>query len=95
MPNREVGEILHCVGVRYRVNGSGSLRTTLRSYDNVESSSLANVTMAASTNREPTILANFRQQAMQLELKTTAIDETFKISKIVVFVRPIATGYPI
>jgi hypothetical protein len=50
--------------------------------------------MSATTNREPTVIANFQEQRIQLELGTTEIDETFTISRIVVFVKPIAEGYP-
>jgi hypothetical protein len=88
------GDVLHCTAVRYRLNGSGDLQTYLRSYDNVESVQLADISMATITNKEPTILANFQQQAIQLEFKTTEIDEVFTISKIVVYVKPVATGFP-
>lgn len=50
--------------------------------------------MSALTNREPTVLANFIDQRAQLEGKTTLINETFNISKITIFVKPVATGYP-
>lgn len=89
------GEILHCVAVRYRLTGSGNFQTFLRSLDDVENVQLANIAMQATTNREPTILANFEEQRIQLEGKTTAIDETFTISRITIFVKPIAEGYPI
>ena len=50
--------------------------------------------MAASTNIEPVSLANFTDQRAQIEFKTTEINETFSISRMVIFVRPTATGYP-
>jgi hypothetical protein len=89
------GEILHTVGVRYRVTGSGNLQTFLRSLDDVRNVQLANISMSATTNREPTILANFQEQRVQLELKTTVMNEVFTISKIVLFVKPVAETYPI
>jgi hypothetical protein len=63
------GDVLHCTAVRYRLNGSGDLQTYLRSYDDVENVQLADIAMATLTNKEPTILANFQQQAIQLEFK--------------------------
>lgn len=90
-----VGEILHVVAVRLRVTGSGSLQYFLRSLDNTRSIQLTSHVMAATTNIEPTTLANFNEQRVQLELKTTLIDETFLISRIIIFVKPVATGYPI
>ncbi len=50
--------------------------------------------MVAATNKEPTVLANFIDQYGQLEIKTTNINETFEVSKIVIFVKPVSTGYP-
>lgn len=95
MARGSVGQILHAVAVRMRVVGSGNLQIFLRSLDNVRSTQLTNHPMAATTNIEPTILANFQEQRIQLEIKTTLINETFTISRIVVFVKTIAEGYPI
>lgn len=88
------GELLHCGALRYRVTGSGVLRTTLRSLDDVRSATLPTHTLASVTNREPVILANFVEQRMQIEIGTTALNEVFKLSKLTVFIRPVATGYP-
>lgn len=95
MARGSVGEILHAVAVRMRVVGSGNLQIFLRSLDNIRNTQLTSHPMIATTNIEPTILANFQEQRIQLEIKTTLIDETFTISRIVVFVKPIAEGYPI
>jgi hypothetical protein len=92
--NQSIGEILHFNAIRYRVTGSGVLRSFLTSLDDVSSSTLPTITMASPSKIEPTILANFIEQRAKLELGTTAIDEVFVISKIVIFVRPIASGYP-
>lgn len=88
------GELIHFGSVRTRVTGSGVLRPTLQSLDEVNTATLPTITMSATTNREPTVLANFIDQRGQLKLETTAIDEIFSVSKIVIFVRPVATGYP-
>lgn len=50
--------------------------------------------MQATTNREPVVIANFREQRVQLELRTVNIDETFNIKRIILFAKPTATGYP-
>jgi hypothetical protein len=50
--------------------------------------------MQAATNKEPVVLSNFTDQRVQLELKTTELNEVFNISKIVIFAKPVATGYP-
>lgn len=89
-----IGEILHANGVRVRVTGSGNLITYLRSLDAINNQQLLPLVMSAKTNREPTILANFIDQRIQFEFRTTEYDERFNLSKIIVFIRPVASGYP-
>ncbi len=84
----------HYGAVRLRVSGSASLRMTLFSLDEVKSSILTPVAIMSQTNIEPNKLANFTQQRAKLEIKTTSINETFKISKIIVFVKPVAKSLP-
>lgn len=88
------GEIIHFGALRFRVTGSGNLQLLLHSLDDVNSSQLSSIAMQTTTNKEPLVLANFVDQRGYLEFKTTAINETFSISKITIFIRPIATGYP-
>lgn len=66
----------------------------MHSLDEVVNQDLLSITMQATTNREPFRLANFSQQRIRLELKTTEIDETFRITKIILFVKPLAAEYP-
>lgn len=94
MANQFNGELLHFNAVRLRVVGSGNLDLEFRSLDDVETQTLTPVTMATATNREPTQLANFRQQRGQLRFSVNAINEYFTISKIIIFVRPYQSGYP-
>lgn len=95
MPKGATGDLIHFGAVRMRVTGSGNLQLNLHSLDAASNTSqLTSIVMEAATNRQPTTLANFIDQYGQLEVKTTAIDEVFEISKIVIFVRPVATGYP-
>ena len=92
--NSFTGEILHFGIVRERVTGSGVLRQELISLSDVDTVTLPTITMQAATAREPTILANVNQQRAYLHGFTTDIDETFEISKIVIYIRPVASGYP-
>lgn len=80
--------------VRLRIAGSGNLRMRLLSLDEVRTQTLVPLVMADPTNIEPTRLCNFTEQRAQLEIKTTAINEVFHCSKIVVFIKPVATSYP-
>jgi hypothetical protein len=88
------GELLHFGSTRLRITGTGVLRQTLYSLDDVESYTVPTITMSATTNREPVSLTNFIQQRAYLEFKTTAINETFRIDKIVIYVKVVASGYP-
>lgn len=55
---------------------------------------LAPLTLSATTDIEPVKLANFRNQRAQLDIRVENIDEYFRISKITVFVKESASGYP-
>jgi hypothetical protein len=86
--------IIHAAAVRLRVKGQGNLKLSLHSYDDVRNQILHSVVMQATTNIEPRKLSNFLEQAIQLKIETTEIDEWFDIHKIVVFVKPVYTDYP-
>jgi hypothetical protein len=88
------GEILHFNATRLRVTGAGVLRTKFSSLNDVNQLDSPNLTMLTVTNIEPTLLTNFRDQRGRYEGTTTDIDETFNISKMIVYIKPIATGYP-
>lgn len=88
------GNILHFNGIKLRVFGLGNLKLTLRSVQNVNEFEMVDHSMVTATNREPFVLANFKEQRAQLEITTDAIGETFTISKIIVFFKPVETGYP-
>jgi len=89
-----VEAINHYHSVRLRITGSGNLRGFFYSLDDVNSQTLAVLAMSATTNILPTILLNFKEQRAAVEFKTTEIDETFKISKMIVFMKPLWTSYP-
>ena len=77
-----------------RLVGEGDLQMRLLSLDEIETQTLVAFTMAATTNREPFRLANFNQQRAMLEVKTTVINEYFKINRIILFAKELWTDYP-
>lgn len=87
-------DIIHYAAVRIRVTGTGILRTKLISLGDVFEKVLANITMVDPAYKLPNVLTNFKQQRARLRVETTAIDEIFLIDKIIIYVRPVATGYP-
>ena len=86
--------INHYGEVRLRVTGTASLQMTLFSLNETQSFTLLPLTIAAATNVEPNRLCNFTQQRAKLEISTVNINETFQISKIIIFVKPVAKSYP-
>lgn len=88
-------EVLNHYGaIRLRVTGVGSLRPTLYSLDEVEQTVLAPITLSSVTAFEPNRLSNLTRQRAKLELRTININETFEISKIIVFIKPVAKSFP-
>lgn len=88
------GELLHFHVVRMRAIGTGNLQLHLHSLDDIHNARLTDIAMIPATNREPTILANFTDQAGQLELKTVEMGEVFTVSRIMIYIKPVASGYP-
>ena len=86
--------ISHFAAIRVRLNGTGSLKMTVYSFDDVRSKTLVPFTMATSARIVPTRIVNFNEQRASFELKTTGMDEEFKINRIVIFTKEIYTSYP-
>ncbi|MET0787201.1 MAG: hypothetical protein ABWY25_10890 [Paenisporosarcina sp.] len=91
-----LGEFIHHVNaIRMRVTGSGSLKMQLNSLDDEEIQVLIPFTMTSTTRIEPTRLANFKSQRIQLEIKTTELDEQIDhIHRILIFAKPVESSYP-
>lgn len=86
--------IVHIGAIRFRVVGSGDLDLSLHSLDDVRSATLPSLAMQATTNREPVRLCNFLEQRTSLTISTDQMNEHFLINRIVVFAKPVYTGYP-
>jgi hypothetical protein len=88
------GELLHFNAVRLRLTGSGTFSQSLISLDNTVSSSLPDLTMSNTSGREPLALADYTSQRGYLMGSVTTLGDYFNISRITIFVRPIAEGLP-
>jgi hypothetical protein len=86
--------INHYGAIRLRVNGSGNLQMSLFSFDEVQSVVLVPIPLNSTTAVEPNRLSNFTQQRAKLMIRTFNINETFQISKIIVFTKPVAQSFP-
>ncbi len=80
--------------VRMRLTGSGSLLMSMFSLDDIRNTTLVPFTMSATTNIQPTRLCNFNEQRASLKIQTTAINEHFRINRIIIFSKEIFTSYP-
>lgn len=89
------GELIHHVaGVRMRVVGSGNLDMSLKSLDDIHTSTLQPFVMTATNYIEPLRLANFKSQRILLRFGVNEIDEWFQIRRIIILVKPVEADYP-
>ena len=87
-------EIVHYGGVRLRVTGSGNLDMQFLSLDDVDTQSLVPLAMSTTNAREPTRLANFISQRAMLKISSDVINEHFRISRIIIFAKPLWANFP-
>lgn len=103
-PPKQVGleSEYHTVAVRFRVTGVGNLQLALTDLGQVvgldviptQTQQLIPIVMQTSTRIEPTRLANFQSQRTRLEGSVNQLDETFTISRIIIFSKAVAVEYP-
>ena len=86
--------ISHFAAIRIRVTGTGFLRMRVLSLDDVKTKTLVPFTLATTSRIIPTRLVNFMEQRASFELKTTEIDERFRINRIIIFTKEVFTSYP-
>jgi hypothetical protein len=86
--------IHHFAGIRLRVKGSGNLKPTVFSLDDVLSEVLVPIPMLSTTERQLTRLCNLQTQRAALELKTTELNEIFNIGRIIFYAKEVFTEFP-
>lgn len=91
--------IQHFSHMRLRIVGSGILRSTIYSLDDIRSQALPNYTMAATTRIEPTILTNFVEQRARIKYYITDVNEEnptdwFRLTRVVIFMKDFGSEYP-
>jgi len=94
-------EILHTTAIQMRVTGSGNLDSRLIGlYEedlDVElppTQDMVPIPMQTATSRLAQLLANFEEQYTQFEVSVDTIDEYFFITRITLYVKPVAVEYP-
>jgi hypothetical protein len=87
-------QIHHYNAVTLRVVGSGDLDMSLVGFSDVDSNVLVTLPLQNPWNKEPTRLANFNAQRARLVGTMTELNEWFRINSITLWVKPVATSYP-
>ena len=90
------GELIvnHYGAIRLTVTGTGNLRPTFYGLDKKISFTALPIPLPATTDIEFNRITNFTRQRASLVLTTTGFQEWFSITRLVVFVRPVAKSLP-
>jgi hypothetical protein len=86
--------ISHFAAIRVRLNGVGELKMRVFSLDDERLKQLVPFQMAHTSRGIPTRIVNFVETRASFELRTSGIDEKFRINRIVVFMKEIYTSRP-
>lgn len=86
--------INHLGLVRGTFTGEGDLLVTAFSSDQVAFKISAPITLLEATDRYVETLSNFKKQKIQIEFAVDVIDEWFRVSDIIAFIKPVESSYP-
>jgi hypothetical protein len=84
----------HFASIRIRVDGTGFLRVAVFSLDDLNSKLLTPFIMNPKNRYSITRLVNFVEQRATFEIKTTGLNEKFRINRIIVFSKELYRSYP-
>lgn len=92
MPGESIN---HYTGIRIRVTGTGTLRTSFNSLNEIDTYTLPPLTLVATNRVEPTRLGNMMTQRCMLRGETTDFGDNFVITRIVILIKPqVFSEYP-
>lgn len=86
--------ITHFAAVRMRLQGTGKLKMSFISQDDVFTQNLMPIVMQELNNIQPTRLGNFMQQRAIVELHTDDRLDFFRVNRIIVFIKETYSSYP-
>ena len=90
----DVGNITHFHSVNLRVVGFGNLNIEARTMNDLTIQTMVPITMTATDSREEFRHVNFVSQKARFKFGVDNISEYFRVNKIVLWLKPIATQYP-
>lgn len=94
-PHGSSGEgISHFNLIRMRVIGTGNLKLSMHSLQNVKVTQISPLAMSLVTDIEPTKKTNFKKQRAALRGETTEFQEYFRINRIIIGSKLLWTSYP-
>lgn len=88
-------DLLHFGSVKLRITGSGNVDMQLIGLDDVLTQTLYPLPISEVSGREPVRLANLVGQRMRLKISTDEIDEWINVNRIILYVKPIYSSYPL
>ena len=80
---------VHFGGVRIRVTGAGNLVMTFQNLDTTVTQPITPLVMSTAPGAEPFTLSNYIAQRAFLRIETLNLNETFRINRVIVYVKPI------
>jgi len=86
--------VSHIAAIRMRAYGAGQLLMSVYTLDDVIRKILVPFKLEKQNRIIPTRLVNFNSQRSAFEIKTTGINESFRIQRIVVYSKSTFTSYP-
>lgn len=86
--------ISHFASIRVRAVGVGNLMMIVHAMDNARSKQLVPFILQSANRILPTRIVNFMEQRATFELKTTGIDERFRVNRIIIFSKTVFTSHP-
>ena len=87
--------INHLGVIRGEFQGEGNLVVTTFSQGSKEFELSAPIVLIEDSDEYSETLSGFQKQRIQVEFATEVMDEWFNVSDIVVFIKPVASGYPL
>ena len=86
--------INHLGLVRGTFSGEGNLKVTAYSYQQKAFYESADIVLEEDTDKLVETLSNFKKQRMQVEFAVEEMDEYFSFGDVIVFIKPVESGYP-
>ena len=85
---------MHYAGIRLRIVGEGELDVNAYGLDDTLLQELSPLKMSLTPGKQLNMLSNFRADRIRLRVYTDKINETFNISRIVLFTKESYKSYP-